>query len=432
MDEHSSATVQEAQADSLSTSTASSPLVDNIPSQKPSLRPMSPHSTPGSDAPSAPSSKDGPDVHNHAATERLAKSYSGQSSATKKVNVSSGISKRIEALKMMSGNGNGGHGAGNYLSPHTHSNVAAFERMRKRTSDNISARLSINASRPASPTSEFLANQRRLSSLPAEKLRGRPSFVPQRLVLESRAVTPSFASPPENYTSSVSRPLSRPRTQDDSSTLTRTPSMTSMSIQSPQLDPVTGGIRRPGTASPATTSTSNSLSGEITLSGTTEVDRPQSSESNQAGDETERTSHFTRRKSTAGTGIDIHKRRSSVASIVSTFNLPSPTKTENEPHPIAKAEVPQADSKSKTVRAVDIGEVNIHFPDTLLWKRRNLRVDEEGYILLIAPITGGYKAPVKKYHISQFRAPRMPELDEEELPYSIILNFIQGGDALQA
>ena len=35
---------------------------------------------------------------------------------------------------------------------------------------------------------------------------------------------------------------------------------------------------------------------------------------------------------------------------------------------------------------VDIGDVNVQFPDTLLWKRRFLRIDDQGY-LIFTPAT---------------------------------------------
>lgn len=430
MDELNSATVQEADPVSLSASTASpAPVVDAPPSSTSSSRPMSPHSTSGNDTSASVSDQHSSESHDHGPAERPTTSHSGQSLAAKKPSVSSGISRRIEALKMMSNNA-GGPGAGNHLSPHTHSNVAAFERMRKRTSDNITARTTSGASRPTSPTSDFLANQRRLSSLPAEKLRGGQPFKPQRLTLDSRTVTSPLTSPIDSFMLPESRPLSRSNTYHEPPAMVRTPSTASMSMKSRQFDPTTNGTRRPGTASPATTNTSNSLDGDVAPSGISQGERPQSPGSYQREDEN-RTANLMRRMTSAGNNVTLHHRRGSVASIVSNFNLPSPTRTEQEPYPVIKPEIPKQESKPKPALAIDIGEVNVHFPDTLLWKRRNMRIDEEGYLLLIAPITGGYKPPVRKYHISKFKTPRVPELDEEELPHSVVLDFIEDGDTLQ-
>ncbi|KAI5302811.1 hypothetical protein KEM56_000331, partial [Ascosphaera pollenicola] len=111
MDEISSATVQEAHSVSLSNSTAPpASVIDHPPSSTPSSRPMSPHSTSGSDTPAPVSGKDPSDTHDHGPIERPTTSHSGQSLTAKKPAVSSGISKRIEALKMMSNTGGGSPG----------------------------------------------------------------------------------------------------------------------------------------------------------------------------------------------------------------------------------------------------------------------------------------------------------------------------------
>ncbi|KAI5301102.1 hypothetical protein KEM56_001964 [Ascosphaera pollenicola] len=191
-----------------------------------------------------------------------------------------------------------------------------------------------------------------------------------------------------------------------------------------------GGIRRPGTASPATTNTSNSLNSDVAPSSVAQGERPQSPGS-YPKEEENGSANIMRRMTSVGNNITLHHRRGSVASIISNFNLPSPTRNEPEPQPIVKPDTPKQEITPKPVQAIEIGEVNVHFPDTLLWKRRNMRIDEEGYLLLVAPITGGYKPPVKKYHISKFKAPRVPELDEEELPHSVVLDFVEDGDTLQ-
>jgi hypothetical protein len=76
---------------------------------------------------------------------------------------------------------------------------------------------------------------------------------------------------------------------------------------------------------------------------------------------------------------------------------------------------------------IDIGEVNVQFPDTLLWKRRFMRVDENGFLVL-APGTTDFTARnmVKRYHLSEFRTPCLPDEDCQELPNSILLDFLNG------
>jgi hypothetical protein len=82
---------------------------------------------------------------------------------------------------------------------------------------------------------------------------------------------------------------------------------------------------------------------------------------------------------------------------------------------------------------VDIGDLNVQFPDTLLWKRRWVEVDGEGFIVL-RPIEQGSGAPkgpggklsVKRYHLSEFREPFAPDLERQEMPDSVILDFRDG------
>ena len=78
-------------------------------------------------------------------------------------------------------------------------------------------------------------------------------------------------------------------------------------------------------------------------------------------------------------------------------------------------------------QAVDIGEVNVQFPDTLLWKRRFIRVDEKGYLVLApANVDSTGRNMTKRYHMTDFRTPCLPDEDRQELPNSILLDFLDG------
>ena len=78
-------------------------------------------------------------------------------------------------------------------------------------------------------------------------------------------------------------------------------------------------------------------------------------------------------------------------------------------------------------QAVDIGEVNVQFPDTLLWKRRFIRVDEKGYLVLApANVDSTGRNMTKRYHMTDFRMPCLPDEDRQELPNSILLDFLDG------
>jgi hypothetical protein len=79
---------------------------------------------------------------------------------------------------------------------------------------------------------------------------------------------------------------------------------------------------------------------------------------------------------------------------------------------------------------IEVGDVNVQFPDTLLWKRRAMSLDHQGFLLLSQ--VRGYKgleksAVTKRYHISEFRTPFVPEIELQELPNSVVLDFIEGG-----
>ncbi|SPO03040.1 uncharacterized protein DNG_05721 [Cephalotrichum gorgonifer] len=81
--------------------------------------------------------------------------------------------------------------------------------------------------------------------------------------------------------------------------------------------------------------------------------------------------------------------------------------------------------------AAYMGDVNVQFPDNLLWKRRCLCLDSQGFLVL-SPIaasatpqpSGG--AGLKRYHLSEFRTPYTPDMEVQELPNSVVLDFIEG------
>jgi hypothetical protein len=86
-----------------------------------------------------------------------------------------------------------------------------------------------------------------------------------------------------------------------------------------------------------------------------------------------------------------------------------------------------ASTTSYTSEPIDIGEVNVQFPDTLLWKRRVMRVDENGFVVL-TPGTNdaATRNLTKRYHLTEFQRPCLPDEDMQELPNSILLNFLDG------
>ena len=79
------------------------------------------------------------------------------------------------------------------------------------------------------------------------------------------------------------------------------------------------------------------------------------------------------------------------------------------------------------MHVVDIGDVNIQFPESFLWKRRFMRVDDQGYLIFAPPATdGSMKASSRKYHLGDFKRPTLPDLEREEMAWSIVLDLKDG------
>jgi hypothetical protein len=92
----------------------------------------------------------------------------------------------------------------------------------------------------------------------------------------------------------------------------------------------------------------------------------------------------------------------------------------------------RAGSSGPTIVAY-MGDVNVQFPDNLLWKRRSMCLDSQGFLILSAvAATAAPKdkqpagAGVKRYHLSEFKTPYTPEMEVQELPNSVVLDFVEG------
>lgn len=78
--------------------------------------------------------------------------------------------------------------------------------------------------------------------------------------------------------------------------------------------------------------------------------------------------------------------------------------------------------------AASLGDVNVQFPDNLLWKRRTVALDTIGYLLLnaVQGVTSIREKQLKRYHLSEFKPPYAPEIEFQELPNSVCLDFVDG------
>ncbi|KAH7144445.1 hypothetical protein B0J13DRAFT_444280 [Dactylonectria estremocensis] len=186
------------------------------------------------------------------------------------------------------------------------------------------------------------------------------------------------------------------------------------------------GSRSP-TRPPSTHQNSTSISHRLSISSrrsSVSRDRenvlsPTPTEGSASGDETK--SNSDKRKSRAGRFM----RRLSGLGSRGKISMPSsisPTVAEEVMEPIRPA------TTGSPAIASYMGDVNVQFPDNLLWKRRNLCLDTQGYLIFSAlPGQSGRAAQgTKRYHMSEFRQPYIPDVDMQELPNSIVLDFIEG------
>ena len=75
-----------------------------------------------------------------------------------------------------------------------------------------------------------------------------------------------------------------------------------------------------------------------------------------------------------------------------------------------------------------MGDVNVQFPDNLLWKRRCMALDSAGFLVLstTAAAASAAGAGVRRFHMGEFRKPYVPEMEVQELPNSVVLDFLEG------
>jgi hypothetical protein len=110
----------------------------------------------------------------------------------------------------------------------------------------------------------------------------------------------------------------------------------------------------------------------------------------------------------------------------------SPTVRE-DPEPANESATSSA-SLTPTPTSVNIGDVNVQFPDTLLWKRRSMLLDSQGNLIMSPALTasGNPKdktntGATKRFHLTEFRTPAIPDVEMQELPNSVVLDFVEGG-----
>ncbi|GFF70961.1 hypothetical protein IFM61606_02032 [Aspergillus udagawae] len=338
-------------------------------------------------------------------------SATGPVLVAKKINVSSGISKRIKALEKFSNSRETSSNSGLNLAPPTAS--SSFEALRKRASVSLSAGNSDagSISRHGSYSPEAF------SRAPSVKRRDSQSSTNAACATSSISVTARIVRDATN-TPSDSKP-----DLPDSGVLNLQASH--LTVERGSLEPTITKSEERSMSSSSTTSGHQSRAASVSrsesrlsissVSKKEEAFLSKSTSDLSSSPEEKRTSRASR----------LLRRMSSITSnskksVIGAFS-PSVKEEESEP---AAAEKPKA---SVSTAAIDVGEVNVQFPDTLLWKRRFIRIDDKGYLILTpGNVDSSSRNMVKRYHLTEFRTPCIPDEDRQELPNSILLDFLNG------
>lgn len=328
----------------------------------------------------------------------------------KKINVSSGISKRIKALEKFSSRDPPSNSNQNTPSAPAY---PAYDDLRRRASASMGGGTpgSHTASRRTSYVSEDLPRpdvQRSTSQLNANPSRRTSTVSVTAQIVREPNGNPSDATADSGALNLQPSPLTVEHEPSEFplSQTTTTDSATNQSATRSMSISSTGS----GRLSLARIGRSDSKMSTSSRSRASDVSSPEEKKES-------RTSRMLRRMSS----ITSNSRKS-------LLGTRSPTVQEEAAQP------PEHDQKeqTETPQAVDIGEVNIQFPDTLLWKRRFMRIDDKGY-LVFAPgnIDSSNRNLIKRYHLTEFTTPCLPDEDRQELPNSILLDFLSGS-TLQA
>ncbi|KAH1296723.1 hypothetical protein KXV78_005375 [Aspergillus fumigatus] len=338
-------------------------------------------------------------------------SAAGPVLVAKKINVSSGISKRIKALEKFSNSRETSSNSGLNLAPPTAS--SSFEALRKRASLSLSGANSDASSifRHGSHTPETF------SRAPSVKRRDSQSSTNAACTTSSISVTARIVRDATNAPSDSKSDL------PDSGVLNLQASPLTVE-RGPPEETITKPEERSMSSSSATSghqsraaSVSRSESRLSVSSASKKEDAflSKSTSDLSSSPEEKRASRASR----------LLRRMSSITSnskksVIGAF---SPSVKEEESKPVP-AEKPKTSVSSA---AIDVGEVNVQFPDTLLWKRRFIRIDDKGYLILTpGNVDSSSRNMVKRYHLTEFRTPCIPDEDRQELPNSILLDFLNG------
>jgi hypothetical protein len=357
---------------------------------------------------------------------------------TTKSTVGSGISKRIKALEVLS--------TRTSTSPPRQpvkadpATRSAFSKFMKRTSQIMDGNPPPNTSTDSSPP-------KKLPEVPPKDV---GAMVPQPWVQRQGSATQVFHPTQKGETVSVTARIIRDEHED---------------MDNPQMDPNELGLfqsplivehERQGEApvqrnittadssrsperergrfsfSSQRLHTSDSFASKLSITGQGRKYLPKSASSTSSLDNEGKSGKASR----AGRML---KRVSNLAAMRSRPKAPGPPKSasstshidlKNHPATIQESNEPTSSPRKVSVsesllHVVDIGDVNVQFPESLLWKRRFIRIDDQGYLIFSPPASENSARGVsRKFHLSDFSTPVLPREGEEEMKWSIVLEFV--------
>lgn len=323
----------------------------------------------------------------------------------KKINVSSGISSRIKALEKFSSREGPPSGSTTVTGP---SASSSFEELRKRASVSFPNGTIPDFSRAPS------VNHHDARPVSSANRRTNSISVTARIIRDTSAspgssgVEPSESDVLNLQASQLT--VEQHETADEAVSNGQTVESTAPHVEDRAMSMSSAGSNRQATpvSRPAS---------RLSLSSRPKTDENLHSASPTDEKKGSRASRLMRRMSS----ITSNSRRSIIGA------LSPPVKEETADSPLGNSTISKSSSRQTLSEPIEIGEVNVQFPETLLWKRRFMRIDEDGYVVL-TPGTNDASARnmTKRYHLTEFRTPCLPDEDMQELPNSILLDFLDG------
>lgn len=365
----------------------------------------------GSRAVSSPYVASSSPMHTLAVGRSVSSPYMDNGASTpvlmaKKINVSSGISSRIKALEKFSSRE--GAAPGSTLAPGP-SASSSFEELRKRASVSFPNGTIPDFSRAPS------VNHHEARPVTAASRRTNSISVTARIVRDN-SVPPGSSSVEPSESDVLNLQASQLTVEQHEATNeavsgTQTPESTTTRVEDRSMSISSVGSSRQVTpvSRPAS---------RLSLSSRSKTDENLQSASPTDEKKGSRASRLMRRMSS----LTSNSRRS----IIGALNPPV-KEEESSVSPLGRSGISTSSSRQTLSEPVEIGEVNVQFPGTLLWKRRLMRIDDDGYVVL-APGTNdaSTRNMIKRYHLTEFRTPCLPDEDMQELPNSILLDFLDG------